>query len=169
MPEAVEGLDRLDKKLIQMGLQIGGKPLQLSTRAAMKNGVFKAIQKAAPRSNRPHKTYKGRLVAPGFAARSLMLRSSGKRFAAGATMFIKPEAFYAVKFVESGTDPHWIPHKRNWGKKVARLPSGKIVEKVWHPGTQARPWFAKTFRRHALKIEKQLAIELAKRLHKAVK
>jgi hypothetical protein len=52
-----------------------------------------------------HKTYKGRIVTPGFAARSIRIKSvrTRDRGVGIALLGVKPEAYYALQFVELGT------------------------------------------------------------------
>jgi len=58
-----------------------------------------------PRGSEPHRTYKGRLVAPGFSARSIQSRVtvSKKTKNVVGVLGVEREAFYAVQFVDRGT------------------------------------------------------------------
>lgn len=53
----------------------------------------------------PHLTYKGKLVAPGFAQRSIVRRTKVDRsgLSASCVLGVLDEAFYAVAFLELGT------------------------------------------------------------------
>lgn len=77
-------------------------------RSAVRTGIKPAKQRAQeliPVGIDAHRTYKGRLVAPGFAKRSIrtitVVRSDKK--AVSALLGVRKEAFYAVTFVEVGT------------------------------------------------------------------
>jgi hypothetical protein len=104
--EPVKGLRELSRKLSQLDAKSGGKILRS---AAMRSTLpaFKAIKAAAPKSDRsfPHKTHKGRWVAPGFLSRSVARKSRLSRDKRTATVLlgVKPEAFYGLQFVELGT------------------------------------------------------------------
>lgn len=100
----IEGMKELSKKLSQLGKQAGGKALRNALNASAT--VVKREMKAnIPTGRSAHRTYKGRLVAPGFAKRSITHRSriSADKTRAWARIGVKPEAFYAVQFVELGT------------------------------------------------------------------
>lgn len=77
-------------------------------RAGVVAGMRKVLARAkgtVPVGTRAHKTYKGRIVAPGFASRSLRVKGtvSRDRQKATALLGVAPEAFYAVQFIELGT------------------------------------------------------------------
>ena len=104
MPERVEGLKDLSRKLAELGENAGGKALRNATAAAMRP-VAKAAKKNAPVGTTWHTTYKGRRVPPGFLKQSVRMRSriSRDRKTARAVVGVKGEAFYGVQFVELGT------------------------------------------------------------------
>lgn len=101
---ALQGGRELAKKLDELGKQAQGKALRAAVRAAMQPAL-KAARESIPVGEIEHKTYKGRLVAPGFAKRSLKvvarLDRTGQK--AAAVLGVKNEAFYAVNFLELGT------------------------------------------------------------------
>jgi hypothetical protein len=101
---ALEGARELDAKLADLSRALRGRVL--------KNAVESAIGKARARAEATiptgtvaHRTYKGRLVAPGFSKRSIRVaaRLDRTREKATAVLGVAPEAFYAVQFVELGT------------------------------------------------------------------
>lgn len=75
--------------------------------------VVKEARARAPLGKLPHKTYKGRIVSPGFLARSLGRKSRVNRDGTGVSVSIgvRNEAFYGVQFLELGTSK--IP-RRPW-------------------------------------------------------
>lgn len=103
--EKIVGFDALAKKLQTLSdhKEIG-KVLKSVVTQAM-NDTKKTAQSLIPVGIDPHKTYKGRLVAPGFAKRSIRVvsRLDKKRGAAVAVLGVLAEAFYAIQFVELGT------------------------------------------------------------------
>lgn len=112
MARIVEGADTLRKQLESLKASAARNALTVATRKAAKV-VRDEAEARAPVGTEPHKTYKGRLVAPGFLSRSIKTvvsysRSSGTvRAAIGPTA----EAFYGSQFLEIGTSK--IP-KRPW-------------------------------------------------------
>jgi hypothetical protein len=91
----IRGLDALSKELQALGPDIAKKALRSATSGAL-TPTFKKIKMAAPVGSEPHRTFKGRLVAPGFLQRSLKRSSrffprTGKAI---AKIKILPEAFY---------------------------------------------------------------------------
>lgn len=103
--EKIIGFDALAKKLLTLSdpKEIG-KVLKQVVTTAMQD-TKKVAQAMIPEGIDEHKTYKGRLVAPGFAKRSIRVvaRLDKKRGSAYAVLGVLSEAFYAVQFVELGT------------------------------------------------------------------
>lgn len=87
--------------------------MQASTRGAvLRKAASKGIKPAAaqakatiPVGTVPHRTYKGRLVTPGFARKNVKTKTfiSQDKQAAAALLGVDSEAFYAVQFLELGT------------------------------------------------------------------
>lgn len=105
MARALEGVADLTKKLQEIGnAQENLKVLRAAVGSAMRK-VQKVARAQAPIGTIEHKTYKGRLVAPGFASRSLrVVTSSSKEYGtATARLGVRAEAFYALQFIELGT------------------------------------------------------------------
>lgn len=99
------GFDDLAKKLQTLSSDDEiGKILRPAVRSAM-NDAKKRAAGLIPQGIDPHRTYKGRLVAPGFARRSLRVISKldKTKHKASAVLGVRAEAFYAVQFVELGT------------------------------------------------------------------
>lgn len=94
----------LIKKLALIGGLDDGKIIVSAVRAGLTEAKKVAIQKI-PKGTRSHRTYKGRIVAPGFASRNIKIivqRRSDKK-GATAMLGVAKEAYYAVQFVERGT------------------------------------------------------------------
>lgn len=103
MPENnIEGLRELSRKLEEIGGKVAGKALRQAAMNAT-TPALKAIKMAAPVGTRAHKTYKGRLVAPGFLKRSIKRKSRLTLGRAVITIGVLAEAFYGVSFLEGGT------------------------------------------------------------------
>lgn len=106
MSSALEGAAELTKKLRELGRLEDGKALRAGGRAAGRVVTQKA-QGLIPvnKVNKLHRTYKGRLVGPGFAKRSIRYITVLSRDKQKVTVSIgvRKEAHYAVDFVEKGT------------------------------------------------------------------
>lgn len=111
------GFKDLSRQLSRLGAAAGGKALRNAANRSMLPAL-KAARTAAPVASPPYvydghapvdpyprKTYKGRLVSPGFTARSVTRRSflSRDRKTAVVILGVKPEAFYSLIFGEFGT------------------------------------------------------------------
>lgn len=103
MPDSryLEGVADLTEKLKQLGRAATGKALRSAVRFAIKPAQSKAID-LMPKGSAPHRTYKGRLVGPGFASRNtrVITTLSPDKQKATAILGVRKEAFYATQFVE---------------------------------------------------------------------
>ena len=110
------GFKKLSRQLSRLGAAAGGKALRNAANRSMLPAL-KAARLAAPVASPPYtyeghapvdpyprKTYKGRLVTPGFARRSVARRSflSRDKKTASIIIGVRPEAFYAISFGEFG-------------------------------------------------------------------
>jgi HK97 gp10 family phage protein len=104
MAGTLDGVADLEKKLKALGEVASVPILRKATRAGIKPAFVKA-QDTIPVGADAHRTYKGRLVAPGFARRSMRIvtRASEDGRKVSAAIGVRKEAFYAVLFVELGT------------------------------------------------------------------
>jgi len=105
----LEGYAELSKQLFDLANPKEGlAALKESVRVPMRLVLRKAqsnIAQISPGKADIHRTYKGRMVGAGFAARSLKVevRVSRDKKSASALLGVKREAFYAVQFFELGT------------------------------------------------------------------
>lgn len=108
-----EMLADLTAKLSAMGKLEDGKALRTAVKAGIRP-VFAQAKANIPKSPEFVKTYKGRLVGPGFASRNIRTISQLKpaEGIARASVGVRAEAFYAVNYVERGTKKqkaqHWL-------------------------------------------------------------
>lgn len=105
-----EGFDELDKLMKELGAAASGKALRQSVSFAV-TPVLQQARKTAPKGSEAHRTYKGRLVAPGFLSRNInrkMFLSRTKNFASGSVAPMG-EAWYGRLF--SGTVPRPLKTK----------------------------------------------------------
>jgi phage protein, HK97 gp10 family len=99
---SLEGFAELDRKLRALGPAVGGKILRQAVRQAVKPALSRA-KETVPVGTVAHKTYKGRLVSPGFALRSLRIITTKLIGGAAALLGVRREAYYALQFIELGT------------------------------------------------------------------
>jgi hypothetical protein len=100
----IEGLALLTKQLNALASLEEGQALKRAVKAGIKQALLRA-QQIVPVGTRPHRTYKGLLVAPGFARDSLRTISTinpEKNIASGI-LGVRKEAFYILQFIELGT------------------------------------------------------------------
>jgi HK97 gp10 family phage protein len=102
----LRGAKELARLLKQMPDKMRGQVMRQAVRAASKPVIAKA-RTLIPvnKIDELHKTYKGRVVAPGFAQRSITaVTELGKsKLTSWVRIGVKREAFYATQFVELGT------------------------------------------------------------------
>lgn len=122
--------------LNELGAKLAAKNLKGAVRRAIEEAEHKARARI-PQGTVAHKTYRGRLVSPGFALSTLGVRTflDKKTGAAVAILGVGAEAFYAVQFIEFGT---------------SRMP--------------AQPWLRPSFEESESKMLSDLAEELKKRV-----
>ena len=125
--QQLRGFEDLHRKLRRLGARAGGQSL----RAAAMQATLPAFREAkanAPVGTEAHKTYKGRIVAPGFGQRSVARKSrlSRDRQTVWVMIGVKPEAFYMVQFVELGTSK--MP-KAPWLEPAFRRSQNDVIER----------------------------------------
>ncbi len=132
----IEGLKELSDQLSGLGANVGGKFLRSAAMSATLP-VVKAARTGVPKGSIPHMTGRGkratkryntRLVAPGFASRSIARRSklSRDKRTASVSIGVKGEAYYAVSFLELGTKH--IP-KRPWLTRALERNKGAVISR----------------------------------------
>ena len=97
-----EGFEELDKLFKELGSAASGKALRQSVGVAV-TPVVKEARARAPQGDVAHRTYKGRLVAPGFLSRNIgksTFLSKSKNFAS-ASVAPRGEAWYGKLFSSS--------------------------------------------------------------------
>lgn len=147
MANSLEGVAELTAKLSQLGAELAAKNLRSSVRAAMKIAYAKAeatipVWQPKPTDLPYHRTYKKRIVFPGFSKRSLRLLSTldKKTGVARAVLGVRKEAFYAVQFVERGSIHN-----------------------------MAKPWLVPALESSNEEIQRALAVEIKKRIERIAK
>lgn len=100
----VLGLRDLDAQLADLDRVASASVLRQSVRAALQPALKEAKRTLKPGKG-PHKTYRGNLVQPGFAKKSIRIKVvvSRKTGLATGILGVRKEAFYATQFIELGT------------------------------------------------------------------
>lgn len=104
MASQLEGVRDLTGKITELGAKLAARELRGTVKASLTIAEHKARARM-PQGTEPHKTYRGRLVSPGYAITTLHIEVGlNKRTGAVvATLGVGREAFYVVQFVELGT------------------------------------------------------------------
>jgi HK97 gp10 family phage protein len=116
---------------------------------ALRSALFKAttpvvrqMKGKIPTADRAARTYKGRLVGPGFASRSIK-RITGRKFLAlgklSIAIGVKREAWYAINMLDQG--PHTITERR-----MSVGPRARQTVQVKPYTLRRQPWLENTFR-----------------------
>lgn len=141
MASELIGVKELTSKITALGAAFAARELRGTTKDALEEAEHIA-RATIPVGHEPHKTYKGRIVWPGFALGSLHIETfvNKAKGHAVAILGVAREAFYAVLFVELGTskDP-------------------------------AQPWLRPAFEQSKAPMLSSLAASLRKRVEKIAK
>lgn len=135
----ISGLKELSDQLNRLQAQTAAKALRQSVHNATLPAT-RAMKLAAPVGTVAHRTYRKRLVAPGFLKRSIRAISFIRGGKASALIGVKREAFYGVQFVDRGT------------KKMS-----------------AKPWFKHVFENQRSAMEARLVEQLRAKILKAIR
>lgn len=134
MAGELEGVAVLARRLKSLGKAAAGQGLKDAARAGLKPAL--AIAKTSvPKGSVPHKTYKGRLVGPGFASRSLRLivKLKAQGTAAEAILGVRSEAYYVLQFIERGTSKYpahpWLGPAQRRGESAGLIQLGASLKK----------------------------------------
>lgn len=101
MASGLEGVAELSGQLRKLGAAFGVPILRAAVRAGMKPAQQRWIQ-TMWKGNAAHRTYKGRLVAPGFSSRNtrIVTKADQGGMRVSAALGVRKEAFYQVQFIE---------------------------------------------------------------------
>lgn len=145
------------------------KALRSSVNAAL-NPALKQLRAAAPKGSEPHKTYKGRTVAPGFLSRSVIKSTRVYRDKSGVTgnVRLRGEAWYG-SLIEHGYRPGRRNRKvKSASRRVGSLSAAKLKELGDNRAKiQARPWFNPVINRVQAETEQVFRAKMQERIAKA--
>ncbi len=159
----IKGLAMLGKRLEELGGAMGIQTLRHATSAALEK-TYRQVKAAAPKGTKPHKTFKGRTVFPGFLARSVKKRSRTfkREGRVQASIGVLKEAFYGIQFLDVGV----VVTKRRKGGKGGSAGGGKAIKPYTIP---ARHWFRRRLYENRKQIEETFAIRLRERIDKVTR
>lgn len=121
----IEGVDNLVVAIDRIIEQAASNRAMRRAMGKALRPVAKKLRQAAPRGKVPHKTYKGRLVGPGFLSRNIKVRTNIARDKNRVFGSIRPEA---EAWYGSLLNNGWRPGRRSKAiKKAGR--SGSLSEK----------------------------------------
>lgn len=103
MASALQGVAELEAKLAQLASPSKNTQVLRASLNESMQGVRAVARSRAPVGSKRHKTYKGNVVSPGFAKKSLRVETTAKNGAVTAKLGVLKEAFYALQFIELGT------------------------------------------------------------------
>lgn len=136
MSSALEGVADLTAQLNELGVKLAAKELKGTVKAALQEAEHRA-RANIPIGKVPHKTYRGRLVSPGYAVSTLHIETgfNKKTGAAFALLGVGPEAFYVVQFIEFGTfkdaaQPWLRPAFYNSKDQMLEKIKGELVNRI---------------------------------------
>ena len=135
----ITGLDDLSRKLSKLKVATAQKALRSATMTSTLPAI-KKMKMSVPVGKITRRTYKGRLVAPGFTKRSIRRISRIKGGKAFVLIGVRREAFTGIQFVDPGT------------KKM-----------------RAMPWFVKNFENSRNEMESRFSKFMKKRIEKATR
>lgn len=165
----VKGLKGLEDQLLAMGAAAGAKVLRSALMASAKPTADMA-KALAPVASKPHTGLKGEIFEPGELKKSIGRRSKLNHYGHAAEVDVgshgKKAGWYA-KFVEFGTDPHFL--NRGAKKDTSRFLSGlkyrsAANKRKKHPGAKPHPFLRPAW----AATENQAAALFAAKLKKSI-
>ncbi len=138
MAEIAELSDLLQKMELIKG-RAGINAMRAAGRKAVRPTMV-IMRARMPKGSQAHRTYKGRLVAPGFSSRNLRVISKVNRSAGRVSTIIglRKEAFYSAQYYDQG--PYTVT------KRTISIGRRRRAQVAIRPYTlQRRPWFQTVF------------------------
>jgi len=125
----LDGVAELQKKLNKLDRAVAIRALSSAASYAM-TPVTGAARRAVPRGSKPHKTYRGRTVAPGFLSRNIKKKTRRWKNKKGVTVKVGPtrEAFYG-QFLEFGKDKKHRQRANPWLEPAFESQKDKVLSR----------------------------------------
>lgn len=160
MPEQLHGLRELEAKLEKLGQKVGAKALRSAALKAT-TPVIRIMRNRIPKGSTWHRTYKKRIVGPGFASRSIrrISKFDKRTGTASVSIGVRAEAFYAIQFIDQG--PYTVTRRKHKIHGFTLLNHPYDIKHV--------PWFEDTFVASRHLMESKFKDELQKNIEKAIR
>lgn len=168
MASELTGVKELTRKLNQLDGKLAIKTLRSALFKAT-TPVVRQMKAQVPVGTQAHRTYRKRLVSPGFSRRSIK-RVTGKKYLGQGKLSIaigvKAEDFYAIRFYDQG--PHTITRRRQQTnvKASGHVGNRRRTVNIKPYTLRRKPWFESVFRtnhsRMLTSIKENLITEIAK-------
>jgi len=150
----IEGIENALKQFAKLETGLATKTVRSASMQST-TPIFRKMKAKIPVGSKAHKTYRKRLVGPGFAKRSLKRRSRVLRNGRVlVTIGVINEAFYAINFHDQGVKN--ISTRRIKGKR------GKQSIKPYD--IPARHWFKRVFEQGQNAMTKQFSNVFRKKI-----
>lgn len=156
MPNELAGAKELTQKLSQLERRLAIKILR-SAALRSTTPVVRAMKQRVPVGKEAHKSYKGRILVPGFLSRSIRRQSRVRGAKVSVAIGVRKEAFYGVSFLDDGVSV-----------RQRRRPNGRVLPvKPYRIG--ARKWFARTFEQNIGTIQREMIKLLRQQIDKVTR
>lgn len=158
---------KMDLLSVKLNLSVMGKALRKAARPTLNK-----MKSLAPKGTKGHRTYKGRLVGPGFASRNIKMRTRSNK-AGGFTAVefgTTKEAFYIINFYDQGPttiSSRRVPTGGTIGRRGGRRQLKRIPIKPYT--LKCRPWFESTFKSDRQRLENDFAAAMRIEIDKVAK
>ena len=168
MASELRGVKDLTRKLRKIGAELAVEKLE-SVLFNSTTPVENQMRSLVPVGTKAHRTYRKRLVQPGFSKRSIK-RLTGRKFLSQGKLSIaigvRAEDFYSIRFYDQG--PYTITKRRQQTGIKAR---GHVGTRRNHISIKPytllrRPWFQSVFIRNEKQMLTGIKNNLAKVLEK---
>lgn len=169
----IEGAEILSRKLDRLGVRLGVKTLRSSMMRSVAPTV-REMKARIPVGTRIHKTYKGLVVGPGFARRSISRRTRKTHDGLALWIGVRQQAFYVVNFLDLG--PITVRSRRVTRKSGRRTDTTKVsagrtfAARSIKPYTlRKRPWFLSVYVRNQGAITREMSAEMKAQIAKVLR
>lgn len=164
---------KLSRKLDAVGDKLGRKEVGQAMRDATKFFVAE-MKSEIPVGKKWHKTYKGLIVPPGFAKRSI--RRFTRRTDEGVALDfgVAPQAFYAINFIDLGpitVKSRRVTRKSGIRANTTKTSRGRVFQSRGIKPYTIRPkhWLLRPFIRNQGKFSRNISKELKKQIDKVTR
>lgn len=164
--EGLLGYRELSRKLAKLGQKTGGKVLR-SSLIKSTTPTLKEMKLHVPKGDESHRTYKGRLVSPGFASRSIRRVTKILNGYGYVRLGVKREAFYAIQFFDER--PGRTPYRISKRRIRAKGRKGRRTIRIKPYTLKAYPWFYRVFEKNQGQMTRDIGKIMGQIIEKSAK